>query len=146
MASSWPLAKPAFSWPSLPSWLHLALLVQLAFSWSCFSSWPLVGPAFQAGLQLVLLALLAYVWAIPNQGGLQLALLIQLANGWPFWLTQVAPLKAMPTYTLLEFATVTLEARPNGVGAPKNNVRFKSFHSYIFLVYLLLPLYTQTCG
>jgi hypothetical protein len=25
----------------------------------------------------------------------------------------------MPTYTLLEFATVTLEARPNGVGAPK---------------------------
>jgi hypothetical protein len=55
----------------------------------------------------------------PNQGGLQLALLIQLENGWPFWLTQVAPLKAMPTCTLLEFATVTLEARPNGVGAPK---------------------------
>ncbi len=71
------------------------------------SSWP---TASQAGLQLVLLALLFYVWATADQGGGLYAVgPVNPAgkNGWPFWLTQVAPLKAMPTYTLLEFATVT---------------------------------------
>jgi hypothetical protein len=37
----------------------------------------------------------------------------------------------MPTYTLLEFATVTLEARPNWVGAPKTMFMENRFiHTY----------------
>jgi hypothetical protein len=97
---------------------------------------------------LALLALLAYAWGIAYQGGLQLALLIQLANGWPFWLTQVAPLKAMPTYTLLEFATVTLEARQTGWVLQK--LKYCSLNIvlsiHIFIILTYTYLYTQTCG
>ncbi len=64
------LAQLASVGPACPAGFQLALLVQLTFSWPISYS--------QAGLQLVLLAPLAYVWATADQGGLQLVLLALL--------------------------------------------------------------------